>query len=342
MKKNIGAAFCGMCALALCSCGNGDNNTEKSQQFLHTILSDQSLPQESRYTAINAIAGELSAAREYYQLILFLTGYVEKTPKDIYNAYWLLMTAYAYLELRSLPVAEYYFDRIIKTCGDLMVRGESVHFVCLKNLINISKNPQNRIEYFTELINRFSGKANPAELYFRLASEYEKLGEWEQAMKAYTAFVEQNGAQSLQIAGMPDPYGYARNLIMFNDSPKNWTFDSLDELAAEVKGALGNHSYSALERYKSKVNFFAMSWKQDETDLNSQRSFYIQNFMMGRQIHFSQDLDSSSNSNEAYLRTWGWGQVSSWYFYFRKVNFPVDPDIHGKWEWAGIYFGEKI
>ena len=28
--------------------------------------------------------------------------------------------------------------------------------------------------------------------------------------------------------------------------------------------------------------------------------------------------------------------------YFRKVNFPLDPDIHGNWEWAGIYMGEKL
>ena len=46
---------------------------------------------------------------------------------------------------------------------------------------------------------------------------------------------------------------------------------------------------------------------------------------------------------EAYLKTWGWSQyVSVWYLYFRKVNYPVDPDIHGNWEWAGIYLGERM
>jgi len=24
------------------------------------------------------------------------------------------------------------------------------------------------------------------------------------------------------------------------------------------------------------------------------------------------------------------------------VNFPADPKVHGNWEWAGIYFGEKM
>ncbi|MDR1596788.1 MAG: tetratricopeptide repeat protein, partial [Treponema sp.] len=46
---------------------------------------------------------------------------------------------------------------------------------------------------------------------------------------------------------------------------------------------------------------------------------------------------------EAYLRTWGWSQyISTWYLYFRKINFPSDPEIHGRWEWAGIYYGEKF
>jgi tetratricopeptide (TPR) repeat protein len=342
MIRHIAWTVCALGLWCFCSCGQKPQASGDKQQYLYAILQDADLPRESRYTAINAIAETLSAERNYNQLILFLTDYVEKTPEDMFNAYWLLITAYAYLELNAPPVAEYYFDRIIKTCGDLMVRGQSIHLTCLQNLIKISKNPQNRIYYFTELINRFSNRVNPAELYFRLASEYEKLGEWDLALKAYTAFMEQSGAQTLQLAGVSDPYTYARNLITFNDSPKNWTFDTLDALAGAVKTAIGNHNYSALERYKSKVNFFAMSWKQEETDLNSQRTFYIQNFMMGRQIHCNEALDASSNPNEAYLRTWGWGQVSNWYFYFRKVNFPVDPDIHGKWEWAGIYFGEKL
>jgi tetratricopeptide (TPR) repeat protein len=306
------------------------------------MLQDASLPHEGRYTAINTIAEDLFSAKNYNQLILFLTDYVEKAPDDIYNAYWLLMTAYAYLELNAPPVAEYYFDRIIKTCGDLIVQGESVHFICLRNLIKISKDPGTRIVYFTELINRFFDNINPAEVYFRLASEYEKLGEWDMALKSYTDFLAQQDSQALQIAGVSDPYSYARNLVTFNNSPKDWTFDSLDTLANAVKIALADNNYAALERYKSKSNFFAMSWKQDELDRNSQRAFSIRNYMAGRQISFSQSLDAASNPNEAYLRTWGWGVIADWYFYFRKVDFPVDPDIHGKWEWAGIYFGEKL
>ena len=65
--------------------------------------------------------------------------------------------------------------------------------------------------------------------------------------------------------------------------------------------------------------------------------------MTGNRIRYSSELDGASNPNEAYLRTWGWSTyVSVWYLYFRKVDFPIDPEIHGRWEWAGIYFGEML
>ena len=47
-------------------------------------------------------------------------------------------------------------------------------------------------------------------------------------------------------------------------------------------------------------------------------------------------------ASKAFLRTSNWSyRVGTWYFYFRRIDFPSDPEIDGRWEWAGIYFGEK-
>jgi hypothetical protein len=71
--------------------------------------------------------------------------------------------------------------------------------------------------------------------------------------------------------------------------------------------------------------------------------FNFYDFMAGNTIEYQARLDSSSNAGEAYLRTWGWSQyLSVWYLYFRTIYFPSDPEIHGRWEWAGIYYGEKL
>ena len=132
-------------------------------------------------------------------------------------------------------------------------------------------------------------------------------------------------------------------MIDFNNSSRDWTFESLPALENAIKRAINNYEPGTLDRYRAKVNFFTMSWKQDETTADSQENFTMYNWMNGNTIRYSSTLDESSTSSEAYLRTWGWNDyVSIWYFYFRKIDFPLDPEINGNWEWAGIYIGNKL
>lgn len=316
---------------------------EENEKQLKALLTQKDLPNERRYAIINSIASKYISQREYSKAIIYLTDWVENTPTDKYNAYWLLMTAYAYTRIESEPIAEYYFDRIINNYPDLMVQGKSVHFMCLQNLIQISTSSENRIRYFNELINRFPSSISITEMYMYLAREYEAIGEWDMSMKTYKMFLEQPDAASIQIPGIPDAYNYTRTLTGFNESPKNWTFKSLDALADAVKTAISRYQPNQLDKYRAKVNFFSVSWKQDEDASTAQAGFSMQSFMHGNRITFNKELIPGPTQNEAYLRTSGWTTgVPVWYFYFREVNFPADPDIHGRWEWAGIYIGEKL
>ncbi|MDD7015169.1 MAG: tetratricopeptide repeat protein [Treponema sp.] len=349
LKKNIFTAAALLCFAFLSCSVTSEQNKSITKEYIQTqkslaeFLEKDDLSQEARFAVVNKIATNMLSVKDYNSLTLFLTEWVENHPQDPYNAYWLLMTAYAYLETDSKPVAEYYFERIINNYDDLMINENSIHFLCLQHLIQISTVPANRISYFTKLISKFPGQISLTESYYRLALEYEKEGEWTLALKTYNQFLEQDDAFSIQIAGIPNAYLNARQLIDFNNSPKDWTFESLDALVSAVKTAISNYNYRALDKYKSKVNFFAMSWRQDETDSNAQQSFSMHDYMNGQRIRYSPELDSSSTPNEAYLRTWGWSTyINVWYLYFRKVNFPADPDIHGRWEWAGIYYGEKL
>ncbi|MGN0729572.1 tetratricopeptide repeat protein [Treponema sp.] len=315
----------------------------ETQSLLFSLLEKKDMNEETRYAVVNRIASNMLSVKDYPSLVHFLTDWVEQHEDDPYNAYWLLMTAHAYLESEAEPIAEYYFERIINNYNDLIVQGKSIHFICLQNLIQISSTPANRISYFNQLISRFPNNISTTELFYRLAVEYEKEGEWRQAILSYTQFLDQDDASTLQIAGYPNAYLNAKQLIDFSNSSKDWTFETLDALVAAVKTGISSYNYKALDRYKSKVNFFAMSWRQVETDVNAQESFSMRSFMRGNRIRYNADLDPSSSPTEAYLRTTGWSNyVNVWYLYFRKVNFPADPEIHGRWEWAGIYFGEKL
>lgn len=341
----------------LCSCQNNssssqdktsgtgkiDNQISQTQESLKTLLDEGSLNPEQKYAIVNQMAGNLLYTKDFQGAVLFLNDWVENHPEDKYNAYWLLMTAYSYLSMNAEPFAEYYFDRILRQYPDLMVKGKSIHFLCLQNLIQISQTPKNRIKYFNELIERFPKDINATELYMRLAMEYEKDNQWDLALKTCELFLQQPDATTIQIPGEPDAYKNARHMVDFNNSSKDWTFGSLEELETAVKRAIRNYDWRSLDKYRSKVNFFSMSWKQDETDANAQEEFSMHDYMRGQRIRYSEKLDESSNSTEAYLRTTGFSQyVQVWYLYFRKVNFPIDPDINGNWEWAGIYVGNKL
>jgi len=119
---------------------------------------------------------------------------------------------------------------------------------------------------------------------------------------------------------------------------------SVEELLEEIRKALTLGSARQLRRFASKAGFFAISWFQDsDMDANSKVAFDLGQFMQGRRIYASQTVHPISGPYEAYLRTWGWtGRLDVWYLYFRKINFPADPAVHGRWEWAGIYFGERM
>ncbi len=318
-----------------------DTGREEQKQLLG-LLENGHPDAQTRFALMNRIAGNLLAEHRTDSLVLFLTSSVENHPEDPYNAYWLLLVAHTYLENNAPKIAGYYFERILENSPDLEIKGESIHLICLQNLLKITDSPELQIKYYSDLITRFAPDIDLGYSYFMLARSYEKLGEWELAIQTYTQFLGY-GRYDILIPGVPDSYEYAKRIVDYNSSSKDWTFETLDDLVLNIKDAISTYNYRLLDRYRAKVNFFAMSWKQESSDNNSQADFEMRDFMGGNRIKYSDVLDASSNPNEAYLRTSGWNQyVTVWYLYFRKVNFPADPEIHGRWEWAGIYYGDKL
>jgi tetratricopeptide (TPR) repeat protein len=289
---------------------------------------------------VQEIANEYARRKEYGRLISFLNGWSNKHPDDPFISYYLLMTAYAYIQQDAYPVAALYFDMILKNFPDFIVRGESIHFISLNQLITLTHNQEHLVWYYEELLARFSEKIDPGLTYFMLGQAYESIGEWNSAIQAYTQFLPYYGTV---IPGFSNAYTYAKQIVDFNNSRKDWTFESLNAMLDAIKATLDTGNSYRLFQYRAKVNFFARTWGQEDDDTAEETEFYLSDFMQGNRIRYAAALDAGSNANEAYLRTWGWAQyISTWYFYFRKIYFPPDPEIHGRWEWAGVYYGEKF
>lgn len=348
-QRNIAFLFLFVLPVIFCSClksanyylSGGLGEFNKEQDTLITLLSTTKAP-DVRFAVTSVIAKNLKLKKQSKRLIVFLTSLVEENPDDVYNDYWLLMTANEYMEMNMPQTAAYYFERIVNSQDDLIIKGQSAKLISLNSLIKITNSPKRLTEYYSKLITDFYESTNPAYAYFMLAQSYEKLGEWSLAIQTYSKFLSLNQFDII-IPGIPDSYSYARKIVDYNSSSKNWAVETLDELVQNLTGAIRSQDYKTLERYRSKVNFFAMSWKQELSEAHPQPDFDIRNFMRGSYIQISKELDPLSTPYEAYLRTHGWNQyVRTWYLYFKKVNFPADPSIHGRWEWAGIYYGEKL
>ena len=318
----------------------GSRASQETLRDLFTLLAMEAPGVEEHFAVVREIVHQYVKQGEYRKLINFLTSWVNNNPDDPYNTYYLYMIALAYIQEESFPVAAMYLDLIIKNYPDLIVLNESIHLAVLNHLISIVKNPQQQVWYYEELIDRFPNEIDLGAANFLLAQAYEQIGEWNNAIKAYSQFLPFVGTN---IPGFPNSYLYARQLVDFNNSSKNWTYESLPALVDAIKYALTAGSPARLEQTRAQVNFFARTWEQDPGDERGMVDFHLADFMRVSRINFANDLDTSSNATEAFLRTWGWSQhISVWYLYFRKINFPADPEIHGRWEWAGVFYGEKF
>ena len=340
-------------ALVASACSNprafyivGSPQRQRELGLLFERLDTENLSGQERVTIIEQVAGYLVSAGYPERMRVFLTTYVDQHPKDAYSAYYLLLVAKSYAET-SPELAEHYYRRIVWTRADVIIRGVSAHYTALTELIQLSEEPTQRIAYYDDLLERFGDAVDLGTVYYAIADAYGKLGQWDDAFSSYRRFLDycdiaEDGCNSV-IDGRLNAYQTIGARVRFYDSDKDWTRADLNSLVSDIKRALVNQNSNGLLHYRAGENFFARSWEQDEFDFNSQISFNLGIFLRRSQVRFADEIDITSNVREAYLRTWGWShRISTWYLYFRRVDFPADPEIHGNWEWAGIFFGERL
>lgn len=327
----------------------GSKEQKEELTKLFSILEEKN-EFESRFVINQRIIALLSQAGYEARLNTLLTAYAEKNPEDPYNAYYLFYTAENYRKSGASSFAVHYYERILKNYQDLLVEGQSLHYLCLRHLVYLVDEPAIKINYYKELLARFSDK-NPTypeletvekgPLYYNMAKIYESLGEWELAIQAYKSFLQYPDSI---IQEDPDAHAQVAEMIAFHDyRDKGWIQEDLETLTKRVQWALYRRDSRALNSYRSKVSFFVKSWEQDESMVTDEAFYSDFSRFMTPRLRYAWDLDPISNDQEAYLRTWGWSyyRIRTWYLYFRRIDFPADPDINGKWEWAGIYLGDK-
>ncbi|MBT3272863.1 MAG: hypothetical protein HN368_06900 [Spirochaetales bacterium] len=346
MIRNFLFILCILLALTACDSGRyylvGDRGQRSELKDLFTQLEKDGSTPESRIIINNQIINAYNDNDEYQKMNMHLTTYVKNHPDDKYNAYYILIVAENYRQAGSFPFAVHYFERVLKNYHDLLLEGiRSIHYICLDNLVNLVDEPEIRVNYYKELLERFEKNIDKGVTYYYLAEAYEELGKWDLAMQHYKEFLKY---PETVISTRPNAWDEILSMVKFYDLPrKNWTMASLDELVDRIRNAIYRKDIRRLNDLRSGVNFFVTAWEEEEAELEITLLDDLGIFFnQSKTVRSSNTVDRGSNEKEALLRTTGWGhRIGIWYFSLRMVDFPPDPDIHGDWEWAGIYLGEK-
>jgi tetratricopeptide (TPR) repeat protein len=318
-----------------------NKEAEEELTKLVGLLEENKKNSERNFIILQQIIKILNSAENPEKLNYLLTTYVEEHPEDLFNAYYLFVVAQNYKTRGAYPFAAHYYQRIVRNYPDLLVRGKSIHYLTLQSLISLTGEPELKVSYYKELLSRFGEEIEKGKIYYYLAQTYEKLGEWDLAMQAYVQFLN---FPDTVIPGKTLAREEVEELVAFyNYTGSDWTMKSLEELVNSITWRIRQGSSWHLQQHMAKINFFAMSWERTIADPKSTEEFILHlGAFLNFRIGINSTLDRDSNQREAYLKTWGWSyRIETWYFYFRKVYFPADPERHGNWEWAGIYFGEK-
>ncbi len=346
MKKSahITLLFISLILLAATSCSKdmytaGMDKIQKGEFEAISTSLEKSTDYEKNYIHMMQIYKFLDNKEEPELLSVFLSDYVESHPEDPFNAYYLYTVALRYKEQQAAPFAHYYFSRILHSYTDVTYQEQSIHFLCLKEILGNSQDLDEKIECYKELINRFSDKINPGEIYFYLGDCYGQAGQWDLAAQSYKKFLSYPDAT---VPGNSSAREYASDFEAYYNTRVTWSYASLDELIKKISAALRTRKSSEINKYTSKVKFFMSSWEEQEASQEALAMTNIGSFI-NNSTRVNRELDKISNAQEAYLKTSGWDfRMNTWYFYFRKINFPANPEIHGNWEWAGIYLGDRV
>lgn len=364
-KKYIHKSSITLLLLSFLSCqaNQPSNTTLTYKEDLFEILQNQnSHSYTTQFLLIYQLNQILLKEEKYQEALSLLSEYnlnlKEEDPFQIFY-YYLLGENY---EKDSQPeVAILYYETLLREFSDIKINNNSLHKEILEKLILLDLNPFKRKQYNSILLEKFLKEASPSESalwLYRMGTILEEIGEFEKAIGYYDSFlkVKEIGLPDSFLLKTPNLYEKIQNKIMFHYSSKDWIVPNLNLLINRVKESIKKGDTYSLNRLRNPNSFFIKTWAQElgeealDTDNtenlnvssnNEMISFFSTFLSRGPYIKFQENLDSGSSQELIYLGSSGWDRISTWYFVFQQVDYPLDPELNNSWEWIGIYLGEK-
>nr|WP_267509664.1 hypothetical protein [Borreliella garinii] len=267
-------------------------------------------------------------SREYYPLYLYLMGNIYDSMGEDFVAF----SIYKY-------VVDNFNDYVYENC--------SVKTRVAKKIVNLNIDSIDKINYYKFILNTEIDNLNNEEkgnYFYNLALSLEDVQDYDESYFYYKKFLSIPRAH-LKIDSR-DYFNVVTKINYFNN-PEFVVYRNLGDLIQDVKKFVLSGDTSKLLNIRDKNNFFIQSWDQKGGKSNSinTNSFLTTMIRLGGRrkngIQFAKHLEADSSDDISYLESSGWDYIREWYFVFKRIAYPKDPEINNGWTWIGVYLGKK-
>ncbi|WP_407918944.1 tetratricopeptide repeat protein [Borrelia anserina] len=273
-------------------------------------------------------------------------GIVNDESGEYYPLYFYLM-GNVYSFINEDLVAFTYYRYVFDNFDDYIYENSSVKLDIAKRVINLSIGAGYKIRYYKLLLDAADESLTNADrgnYYYNLALSLENIQDYDEAYFYYKKLLS-IPRSDLRIDSID--YSGVVTKINYYDNPDFTIYRNLNDLIRDVKRYIYSGNTAKLLSIRDKHNFFIQSWDQRGGRGNSinTNSFLTTMIKLGSRrkngIQFASNFEADSSDDISYLGSSGWEHIWEWYFVFKKVAYPKDPEINNGWAWIGVYLGKK-
>ena len=260
------------------------------------------------------------------------------TEDEFFREYLFFLLSDIFWKLNDTESFVYFAGRMSEKSYQLQYDGQFITYINDLRIIKLDNYEEFRIKAYNELLLNYRNQIDEVLLLYELSKLYKSIYNLDDAIPVMRELLKV--ANSLPLKDDRIDFVKIKDEIDFYFSKKIWINQDLSQLITSIKYAVNSYNISLLSTYITKIGFFIRFFNSSD-DKWSDSNIALNRRFIGRYIQFATTFEDISNENEVYLETKGWllPQMITWYFYFKRIDYPYDEKINGGWEWKGIYLG---
>lgn len=333
LKIGKAILFCAV-FIALFSCSR-ENILSGLNQYQNTLWTN-ALSSYNENMTLDAKISWLGNAMKLEQPIESFLPLATQTKDNAFRSCIYFFISDVYWQRNEMSYAVFYMNKIREEDYHVIFNGSPLGCAIGLRIIKLKEYPELRISMYKMLLEKFSDRVDELFLLYELSQLYKEQFDIQSAVQVMEQMVRISAKSRVKDDRID--MKQIQKEINFFYSKKDWIYKDLNKLINNIKYAIDIRSKKRLYSFipdDFAVRFFdptIQQWGVRELSIPSR---------WGRNIRFSPKFAEISTEDEVYLETTGWvfPQLTTWYFYFKRVDYPYDNTINGGWEWKGIYFG---